>query len=82
MDCLNLANGTSHSKDHLFTDNDLYELTPEKIIRYLAFLSYGKEDPDIETEYLMQSCSSSLEFAKKSNIVVHAQQEHGMEQKE
>ena len=66
VDCLNLVNGTSHSKDHSFTDNELYELTPEKIIRYLAFLSYGKEDPDIDTEFPTHGRSSSLEFAKKA----------------
>lgn len=83
--CMNLVNGTNHTNDYNFTNNELYALRPDHIKRYLSLMSYGTENPDTEIDLPVHGRSSSLEFAKKAisffmpnkNMVWNNQTEQG-----
>jgi hypothetical protein len=65
LTCYNLANGTNHSKDHNFTNDELFSITPEQIYQYLAVKAYGIPNPT-ENDHPTEGRASSLAYAKKA----------------
>ena len=63
---MNLVNGTNHSNNYNFSNDELYALCPDHIKQYLALMLYGIEDPNTEIDLPVHGRSSSLEFAKKA----------------
>ena len=61
----NNAFDTDYSKDHQFTDEELFALQPEHVYSYFCQMTYGTPTP-LETDRPSKCRSSTLEFAKKA----------------
>lgn len=64
--CMNLVKGTNHSVEYNFSAEELFELTPDEIVRYFCVLAYGTETPDLNTDHPTSARSNTLEYAKKA----------------
>ena len=61
----NHAFDTNYSKDHQFTEEELFALHPEHVFAYFCQTAYGTSTP-LETDRPTKCRSSTLEFAKKA----------------
>ena len=63
--CFNLVFGTSHSSFYNFSNEEFFNLTPDKIYAYLANKAFGTTQP-LDTDKSTQDRSNSIEYAKKA----------------
>ena len=62
--CFNLTFGTSHGNSHNFSNEELFNLTPDHIYAYLANKAFGTTQ-SLDTDKPTQIRSNSIEYAKK-----------------
>ena len=62
----NMHHGTSYTLEHEFTNNQLFSITPEQVVRFMCLKVYGLQLPNFETDIPTKGRSSSLEFSKKA----------------
>ena len=62
--CYNFSFGTVHDNSYNFSNDKLFQLTPEHIYGYLACKVFGTSSPS-ESNKLTEGRSSTIEYAKK-----------------
>ena len=63
--CFNFSFNTSHDHSHIFSNDKLFQLTPEHIYGFLAEKVFGTSSP-LEDCKPMYGRASSMEFTKKA----------------
>ena len=65
VNTFNLAFGTSHGNSYNFSNEELFNLTPDHIYAYLANKAFETIQP-LDTDKPTQGRSNSIEYAKKA----------------
>ena len=64
VDCMNLAFGRNHPRTYMFSNKELFQLTPEHLYVYMCTNAFGTATPG--ADYSPTCCrSSTIEVAKK-----------------
>ena len=71
--CFNLAFGTSNGNPHNFSNEAVFNLTPDHFYFYLANKGFGTTQP-LDTDKPSQGRSNFDEMCQKSNFVFHTKQ--------
>jgi hypothetical protein len=62
---MSFRDGIPYTNTHLFSDDDLLEITPEQLVKYFCFKVYGVAEPTPEMRP-RQGQSNTIFFAKKA----------------
>jgi hypothetical protein len=62
---MSFRDGVQYTNTHLFSDDDLLEITPEELVKYFCFKVYGVAEPTPEMRPT-QGRSNTILFAKKA----------------
>jgi hypothetical protein len=65
VDCMNLAFGTNHPHTYMFSNDELFQLTPEHLCAYMCTYAFGTATPGADDSPTFAR-SSTLEVAKKA----------------
>ena len=74
----NYTNNLEYPREYQFTDTELRQLTPEKIMRWFNVKAYGTPVPHTDANRI-HACASSIMYYKKSNFLFHSRQAFALE---
>jgi hypothetical protein len=64
--CMNFSFGTAHPRTHTFSNDELFQLTPEHVYAFCANKVYGTPTPTAGIDKPTLGRATTIEFAKKA----------------